>query len=146
MTIRPLRILVVEDNEARVETFTQWSPPGVRLIWARSAGVAIGMLKRDRGRVYDGIMLDHDLTAQRLTMHDGRFTGRDVVVAVIENVDSDVPVFVHSANDGGGPRMADTLRRAGFEVGQVPMYRLDERRLRDWIVEVREALDEEDDE
>ena len=54
-----LLILVVEDNKRRVEQFEKWKPDGFRLIWSRSAGQAIGNLKKSQPRDYDGLMLDH---------------------------------------------------------------------------------------
>lgn len=136
---RPLLILVVEDHEHRVRRFEGWSPPGFRLLWARSAGVAIGMIKRDPGRVYDGIMLDHDLTDQNITDHDRLFNGRDVVKGVIQHIDDDVPVFVHSANVSGGPHMRHTLEGAGFDVEQLAMGSVTANRYRSWLEKVRQA-------
>lgn len=59
--VQVCRILIVEDDDERVAKFRSWLPETMRIVHARSAGSAIGILQRDKGRVYAGIMLDHDL-------------------------------------------------------------------------------------
>ena len=51
-------ILLVEDDPLRAEKIQACIPRGARCIWARSAGVAIGVLKRD---TFACVLLDHDL-------------------------------------------------------------------------------------
>jgi CheY-like chemotaxis protein len=138
---RFLRILVVEDTDARVDTFREWLPADVRLVHARSAGAAIGVLRRDGGRTYDGIMLDHDLQEQALTSMEEHLSGKDVVRAIIAGVHRDVPVLVHSMNSTGGPAMVDGLRAAHFDVTRVPMVSMTRTRLLDWLEDVRGLVD-----
>jgi len=96
---RKLRVLMVEDNQDRVDNCKVIARNcRCNIVWAKSAGMAIGMLRRDSGRVYDGIMIDHDLQDQKITSNDGNFNGKDVAMAVIRYVDKDVPIFVHSSN------------------------------------------------
>lgn len=134
-----VRILVVEDRESRVKALRSWSPPDTRIVWAKSAGSAIGIIKRDPGRVYDGIMLDHDLNEQGMTQHEGLYSGKHVVKAILQQIENDVPVFVHSANASGGPAMAEMLRGEGFDVQQVPMGQLTSERFQVWLDVVRRA-------
>ena len=111
-----LRLLLVEDSAIREERIRQWLPPDVHMVWAKSAGAALGVLARDRGRTYAGLLLDHDLQQQIRGGADGDLTGQDVVLRVIEVIDKDVPILVHSMNDAGGPAMAGQLEHAGFAV------------------------------
>jgi hypothetical protein len=134
-----IRLLMVEDDERRVVRVQEWLPTCVRLVWARSAGMAIGMLNRDKGRVYGGIMLDHDLFQQRVTQRDGLHNGKHVAEAVIRNVDTDVPVFVHSTNVSEGPRMAEMLEGAGFAVDIMPFHSLKQDVFDEWMEYVCEA-------
>ena len=53
--------LLVEDDPDRIARFTAWCPPDARLVVARGGGRALGLLERDPGRVYAGLLLDHDL-------------------------------------------------------------------------------------
>ena len=69
------RLLLVEDDSDRVEIFRSWVPAGVHIVWARSAGAAIGLARRDRGSVYGGVLLDHDLQQQAITADDKNLSG-----------------------------------------------------------------------
>lgn len=133
-----LRLLLVEDNPERIATFTSWVPPTVRLLVANSAGKAIGILQRDRGRVFVAIALDHDLNEQAITSRDLDLSGKDVMKAIALHVSRDTPILVHSMNVSGGPTMAAGLRQAGFEVTQIRMQALDEQSFRSWLAEAVE--------
>jgi CheY-like chemotaxis protein len=61
-----IRILLIEDNPIRIALFQNWLPAEVRLLVVSSAGKAEGLLLRDRGRVYAGILLDNDLQEQTI--------------------------------------------------------------------------------
>ena len=135
-----IRILIVEDDEVRVSRIREWLPPDVLLVWAKSAGTAIGMIKRDGGQTYGGIMLDHDLFQKRITQFDYQHNGKDVVQAVVQNIDPDVPVFVHSTNVSEGPRMAQVLAGAGFAVEKTPFNTLTKNIFDDWISYVRDSV------
>ena len=50
------RLLLIEDDNERVEIFRSWLPADVRLVHAGSAGRALGILQRDR-EAYAGIIL-----------------------------------------------------------------------------------------
>lgn len=146
-----LKILVVEDDERRLGGLQQWTKSiqsknfhkcRYEVVWARAAGAAIGLLRRDRGRVYAGIMLDHDLVLQEVTERDDLFNGKDVVDAVIEYVDKDVPIFVHSANTTESPKMVKHLEGAGFAVERVAFGELRLNMFQDWLEYVCECSQE----
>lgn len=142
--VKPIvRILCVEDDATRVGVFEEWIkymklPYEVRFVWAKSAGAAIGLLSRDRGRVYAGILLDHDLDLQNLTSWDGLYSGKDVVKKIVEVVDKDVPVRIHSTNPKGGPEMKEKLEGAGFVVELMPFGRGHYGHYKDWLTHVCE--------
>ena len=132
-----LRLLLVEDNKAREEQFRLWLPSDVTMVWAKCAGSAIGVLERDRGRVYAGLMLDHDLQMQR----QDKFTGLHVAKKVVEVIERDVPILVHSMNDRGGPEMVKTLDGAGFDVTRWPWAEMRREKFAAWLEEVREEFE-----
>ena len=136
-----LRILIVEDDPRREQRLRAWLPPDVTPVVAPTAGTAIGILRHDRGRVYAGILLDHDLQDRRRTESDKWLSGQDVVEAIVHYVDRHVPILVHSVNAVGRQAMATRLRRAGFEVVVKPMTELTAADLDTWLGEVREAAE-----
>jgi len=138
MSKQPTRILIVEDSLARMERLNEWLPDGVRLINARSAGVAIGMLKRDPGKVYQGIMLDYDLQSRAVVQSDLGMSGNDVMKAIVQNVDRDVPILVHSMNKTEPGRVVSELEGEGFFVTRIPMSKLTRSSFNDWIEIVAE--------
>jgi len=135
---RPLRILIVEDNEERKLRLCSWLPPDIRPVVAVSAGRAIGILSRDRGTVYAGVLLDHDLQEHGASEMDPFLSGQDVAQAIIQYLPRSVMILIHSVNASRSPVMALQLMKSGFDVTQIPMNILTEERLRDWIDEVRE--------
>ena len=134
-----MRILIIEDNTQREELIRSWVPPDVRTVIARSAGRAIGILERDRGRVYSGIVLDYDLQEKAATEADRYLSGQDLVDRIIRNVDRDVPILVHSVNTSQGWIMVVRLRKQGFDVTHIPMSLLTAQTFAEWMGEVREA-------
>ncbi len=132
------RILIIEDNTRREELICSWVPQDVRTVIARSAGRAIGILERDRGRVYSGIVLDHDLQEKTATEADRYLSGQDLVDHIIRNVDRHVPILVHSVNASQGWVMVVRLHKQGFDVTQIPMSLLTVKAFAKWMEEVRE--------
>lgn len=112
----PAPVLLVEDSKTRIRWFEEHLPVDLRLVKAGSAGRALGVIRRDRGYVYAAILLDHDLQGQAATTADRGLSGTQVVQAVIEFVDPDVPILVHSANVDRAPEMVAKLDKAGFDV------------------------------
>ena len=135
----PLRILIVEDDPQREQRLRSWLPPDVRPVVAATAGAAIGILRHDRGRVYAGVLLDHDLQERRHAESDRYLCGQDVVEAIVQHVDRRVPILVHSVNAVGRQAMAARLRRAGFDVLIRPMNELKSADLEAWLADAREA-------
>jgi hypothetical protein len=137
-----LRLLIVEDDPDREATLRAWLPPDVRPVVARSAGRALGVLRLDPGRVYAGVVLDHDLQGQVATEADRFLTGQEVVRAVIRYVSPEVPVLVHSRNAWASELMVHALAQAGFEVTKIPMDRLTQTSFLAWLEEVRDGWEE----
>jgi CheY-like chemotaxis protein len=137
MTLAAIRILLVEDNPARIELIKSWLPHGVKTVVASSAGKALGILQRDRGRVYSGILLDHDLQEQTVAATDAGLSGSDIVRSMAANVSRTVPVLVHSMNMGRAQGMVEALDKWGFVVTRIPMDRLTKDEFLDWVEEVR---------
>ena len=103
---RLFRLLLVEDDLGRVQEFRSWLPARVRLVWAQSAGAALGLIRRDRGHVYGGVLLDYDLNQRTITEDDETLSESDVTLALIVNFLIDTPILVHSMNWSQAPRVA----------------------------------------
>lgn len=131
---RKLKILIVEDNDQRVARFSAMlNLANVHLVHAASGGQALGILQRDRN-VYDGIMMDHDLTESARTERDLGISGRNVVQAVIHSQAlRKPPVLIHSMNPVGAASMETELDRAGFPVECIPYAELTRERLVAWV-------------
>ena len=132
-----IRILIIEDNEERIDLFKQWMPADVRAIFIRSAGRAVRVIELDKGSVYAGICLDHDLNEQVIVREEKGVDGVDVVRRIVRNISLDVPILVHSMNFGGGTSMVRMLQAQGFSVTRVPFKHMDEIVFLDWIDNVR---------
>ncbi|MBK5275610.1 MAG: hypothetical protein JJE30_11230 [Desulfuromonadales bacterium] len=137
-----IRILLIEDDDSRVELIKTWLPDDVRLVHAGSAGRAIGILKRDHRDTYAGIMLDHDLQGQIATDMDFFLSGTNVVKSIIENVSPDTPVLVHSMNPSDAPKMVTALTKSGFSVTRLPMRVMTEEGFSEWLEDVRESWED----
>lgn len=81
-----LKILIVEDDRKRAEAFSSWMPDGYRAVIVKSAGTALGLLERDKGYVYAGVCLDHDLRQQVAVSSDHDLSGTTVVRAVAKYI------------------------------------------------------------
>lgn len=133
-----LRVLIIEDNPERERPILAGLPSDVKGVVARSAGLAIGILRRDPGKVYSGVILDHDLHERQIVAADAHLNGQDVVGAIAQYVDRAVPVLIHSMNATQRAVMARTLERAGFEVTTIPMNLLDREAMCEWLRAVRD--------
>jgi CheY-like chemotaxis protein len=136
------RILIMEDDPDRVQKFQSWLPEGVRTTIVTSAGKAMGGLRRDRGKVYAGIMLDHDLQRQAVTEADRSLSGSDLVASIIHNVSKDVPILIHSTNVTDVPFVATRLENARFWVTRIPMHELTQKRLLERLEDVHEIWED----
>ena len=133
-----LRILIIEDNAARIATFQAWKPNDIHFVIATSPGAALGLIKRDRGMVYGSVMLDHDLLEQCASDSDFEFSGTQVATAITENFSYEIPIFIHSMNASKAAAMEAKLMRADFWVTRIPFAMLTENRLLEWLTEVKE--------
>jgi len=113
-------------------------PLDVKPVVAKSAGRAIGIIRRDRN-AYAGIVLDHDLQARSATSSDRHLCGQDVVDVIVQTISRDIPILVHSVNETQGPVMERQLLKAGFAVERIPMHVLTEESFNDWIEYVSET-------
>lgn len=139
---RVFRLLLIEDDIGRVEDFRAWLPSWAMLVWAQSAGAALGVIRRDSGRVYGGVLLDHDLEQRAKTMDDESLSGTDVALALVQHFSTDVPILIHSMNQVHVPRVARQLEDRGFWVTRIPFYNLSEARFRAWLDEARDIWEE----
>ena len=132
-----MRLLVIEDNEERIELFRRWMPADILAVYAKSAGRAVRIIELDPGNVYAGILLDHDLCEQITLKEELGVNGLDVVRKIVRRISQDVPILVHSMNFGGGTSMRNMLESQGFAVTRVPFQFMNEEKLLGWIADVR---------
>ncbi|WP_319587880.1 cyclic-phosphate processing receiver domain-containing protein [uncultured Desulfobulbus sp.] len=137
-------ILLIEDNPIRIQWFQNYLPIGFRLVAVRNGGSALGMLKRDRGHVLGGILLDHDLQMGVVTVADRDLSGTQMVEAMIGNISNRVPVLIHSMNPGKAPIMVRRLEEAGFGVTRTSWFDINDALYHEWLEEVREAWEDRD--
>lgn len=124
-------VLLVEDDDLRAKEIEPCVPREMRCVRARSAGAALGILRRDR---FAAILLDFDLYQ---TAHgDPQFTGETVAEAICETQTRDCQIFVHSQNPSGGRRVFDLLKHAGFSVEHVPWSSSAIEPLKCWLQDV----------
>lgn len=131
--MRRMRLLMIEDNAARVERVRSWLPADCLLVVAVSAGKAMGILQRDRGYVYGAVMLDHDLGEQAMTEADLSLSGSDLVMTLIGCLSRDAHILVHSMNLSRAPGVARRLHNAGFQVARVPFDTLSREDFLSWL-------------
>jgi len=131
-------LLIVEDSAERERLFRAWIPEGFRVTFVKSAGRALKVLELDAGRVYAGILLDHDLDQAVAVASELQLSGRQVVDRLVRVVDRNVPVMIHSVNPLGARMMEQTLTAHGFDVTWVSFFQLDRERLGRWLELVRE--------
>ena len=140
--LKTMRILVVEDDSLRVEKIKSWVPSDIIISNVTDAGVAMAQIKADRGWIYAGIMLDHDLEKQLKVASSARLTGSELINIIIHYIDKNVPVLVHSMNPGMAPVMVRRLESAGFDVTRIPMTELTKEKFNDWVEFVRECWED----
>ena len=128
-----LRILIVEDDAIRESLLSSWLSSDIRPVVASSAGRAIGVLRLDSVSVYCGVILDHDLQQRVGTEMDAFLSGQDVANAIIQHLSRKAPVLIHSMNSSQSPVLVQLLRRAGFDVTQIPMGELSREKFCEWI-------------
>ena len=135
---RVFRLLLIEDDIGRVEDFHHWLPQWARLVWTQSAGSAIGLIRRDHGHVYGGVLLDHDLVQRAITEDDESLSGTDVALKLVEHFSIDIPILIHSTNQVQVLRVTSQLENKGFRVTRIPYYDMTESAFLTWLEEARE--------
>lgn len=121
-------ILLVEDDVARAEQIQASLPESVHCVWARTPGVAIGILKRDR---FAGILLDYSFREN--PPRDRKLTGADVAEVIAETQERSCGVFVHSHSPAGADHIVSVLRPAGFHVEHRPWREGEASHVRKWL-------------
>jgi len=146
--MRYLRILAIEDDEERLAIFNTWlsvyssEDLAIRLVCAQSAGQAMGVIARDSGRTFAGLMLDHDLEKNVKASTDLQLSGSDLISKILISIKRDVPILVHSMNLQMGPEMAKRLEKAGYNVTYVPFKDLNAEKFNDWFEYVKDLWDD----
>ena len=140
--IELIRLLVVEDNQQRIDLFKRWIPKGFVPVFVPGAGRAMRVIELDAGTVFGGIALDFDLVEQPVIPSERMLSGGDVAMRITQLISTSVPILVHSMNIRGAFAMQNMLQAAGFSVTRQPFRDLDRDNLARWLAEVREARDE----
>jgi len=100
------RILVLEDNQERIEWF-QKNFNMTDFYFCKNVGVAIGLLNIQK---FDLMFLDHDLGEDKLTGYD--FT-KVLARKIKEGVVSNNPIiYIHTSNPIGAKNMQSVLPQA----------------------------------
>ena len=133
-----IRVLIIEDNAVRIACFQAWKPEWIHFVFASSPGAALGLISRDRGLIYAGVMLDHDLQEQRVCQSEQAFSGTQIAHAIVEHFSYEIPILIHSMNETKASGMAKIVTKADFSVTRIPMSILTEQRLHEWLAEVKE--------
>ena len=121
-------LLLVEDDDQRAAAIKACIPPDIHCVWTKSAGAALGVLKRDK---FSGIMLDFDL--YRSATGDPQFTGESVAAGICETQHRHCEIFIHSQNPSGGRKALELLKQAGFSLEQRPWSAETAKQLRCWL-------------
>jgi hypothetical protein len=124
-------LLLVEDDDRRAAAIKAGIPPDIHCVWTKSAGAALGVLKRDK---FSGIMLDFDL--YRSAHGDPQFNGESVAAGICETQSRHCEIFIHSQNPSGARKAFELLKQAGFSVEQCPWSAEAAKPLKWWLEEL----------
>lgn len=133
LQINMIFVLLIEDDPNRVKRFNVAAPQGVRIIHARSAGVALGVLRRDQ---YAGILLDHDLGKAAITVEDRSLSGTDLIETIATTQNRGIPILIHSVSHQGSSIMAKKLEAGGFDVTRCPFPEITDQILQEWFSKI----------
>ncbi|MBX7136285.1 MAG: hypothetical protein K1X67_26750 [Fimbriimonadaceae bacterium] len=137
-----LRILLIEDDARRIEQFRAWLAATEFVpIEAKSAGRAMGMLRKGMTDGIGGICLDNDLQKQPVTDAERSLSGADLIQAIAHSVPRTVPILIHSGHATQPAVMERRLVGAGFSVTRIPMFQLSHEAFAAWLEEVRDNWD-----
>lgn len=126
-------VLLIEDDPDRERRFRAAASPGIRIVHARSAGMAMGMLRRDK---YAGILLDHDLGKAAITAEDRSLSGADLIETIAVTQNRGIPVLIHSVSRQGASIMAKRLDAEGFDVMRCPFPDITDEILLEWFSKI----------
>src|SRR5215472_14371196 len=124
-------LLLVEDDDQRAAAIKACIPPKVYCVWTRSAGAALGVLRRDK---FSEIMLDFDL--YRSAHGDPHLNGESVAAVICETQGRHCEIFIHSQNPSGARKAFELLKQAGFSVEQHPWSAEAAKPLKCWLEEL----------
>ncbi len=128
------RILLVEDNDVRIQTFRAWlAGTEFRLIEASSGGRAKGILRKGMTDGIAGLCLDQDLNEQPVTTADLTLSASDLIDAIIMSLPRSTPVLIHSMNSMRPAEMQRRLETAGFSVTRIRMAALSRQLFAGWL-------------
>lgn len=137
-TLKP-RIVLIEDDWGRIETFKQWlAKTEFILVVTHSGGQALGMLRKGSTEAVAGMLLDHDLSDAPLTDVDHRLSTSDIIPLIQRSVRRTVPILIHSHNMNKPVTMQRALESSGFSVTRIRFGVLSEERFMEWLEEVRD--------
>jgi len=113
-----MRVLILEDDQNRVNTFVRELKNVDRDITA-SSKIAINLVKKVK---YDVIFLDHDLgivpeTGEKTNdvyLISGEYTGYEVAQAIPQSINKDTFVVIHSYNRVGAEKMQSVLDKCDY--------------------------------
>jgi len=103
-----MRILIVEDDRNRIKWFKEHLI-GFNVDIVKTAKLGIVLCKTIK---YDLIMLDHDLGGETFFDSDNENTGYQVGKAIVESLNNETPVIIHSCNGVGAINIQSLLRHA----------------------------------
>ena len=113
------RIVLVEDDQGRMDRFTDWlRDTRFLLVICRSGGQALGMFSKG-GEGIAGILLDHDLSDSTITETDRLMSTSNVLPTIVRNVPLAVPILIHSHNASKHPQMVKLLQIEGFALTRI---------------------------
>lgn len=101
-----IKILIVEDDPARIKWFKKKLEPFSELEMFTDAAPAIEKLKNEK---YDVIFLDHDLDFKVYVPSECENTGFQVAKIIPQTINKDSKIIIHSYNFDGVKNMLEVL-------------------------------------
>lgn len=121
-----MKILIVEDDFTRIKMFKSWLI-GFDYDVCEDADPAIEKVNNEK---YDLIFLDHDLGGRVFVDSNDKNTGYQVAKAIVNSINKDSFVIIHSLNPVGAEKMANILPNSmKRQFGTFYMYKSDEGKL-----------------
>jgi CheY-like chemotaxis protein len=116
-----MRILILEDNQDRIDFFTRIYK-NHELFITHNIFEAQGYIINHE---FDILFLDHDLEPDNFEALEAGRTGYDFCKLLVEDkVQKHALIYVHSCNPVGGQVMANLLKDNGYEAVWIPFHLL----------------------